>query len=362
MSEFEDYQLEEAEDAAVKNSQMAKRAGIALGGAAVVGGVAYAATSATDSTEDMEAEDILNGTESGELTDDVISQPHAAPQPAPQPAAEAPEVPEEPEVQKPEVPQTPESTVEFTSSEYYYDENGNLIGSIDKGTVEGREFTMIDQDADGKADILAIDENGDGIYQEHEIHDVTNEGLNMGNSENKSQIIVTEEEGNGEDDTNGEDINDVPNDYDDKNTEEYQNDIAKDNPDYKNDAFEEIEDEPQEEEIEVSPIDEVEEIEEIEEVEEIEDVEEPTVNRAPEAPVEEPEEEILDPIEEPVVEEEVVEEEGYGDISETDDLVSEETLDEAEPYEEEYGYEDVSGDDMAYTDDASESFDDVDLV
>lgn len=259
-----DYQLEDAENAAVNKSQNLKR-GLAVGGGVVAAGAgaAFAATQMTGdgATEgaDLTADDILAGAQAaadaaGESTDatNATAQPaaqthvhhtdsHVHIHHHPTPGPNAPTVQGEP-------------NVEVQESSLLYDENGNYIGAVEEGVVDGKNFKIIDTDGNGKGDLIGIDENGNGIYEDNEISYMDNESYEVGKGkmvsiyqtdENGDPVLVTRgphdqiipEVAVVEHPENGDDINNIHNDFDDEKTGEvYRDDLAENNPDYNNHA------------------------------------------------------------------------------------------------------------------------------
>lgn len=225
---YNDYQLEEMENEAVNKSNNLKKAAV-IGGAAVVGGgAAVAATQfGGNENEALTNDDLLAGAEAGELTEDTVEAPqqvvveeHVEVKPAPAPV-------EEPE---------PELIVEDTS--VVIDEYGNYVGAVDEGTYDGKAFAVVDSDGNGAGDLLAYDENGNGIYEQHEIVELDNHGYIMGQG-NTAHVYVQDDWGNlhevGEDGSiqgyalvDGQD--EIHNDFDD----EPRGDWAYHNDDYNN--------------------------------------------------------------------------------------------------------------------------------
>ncbi len=245
---YNDYQLDEMENAAVNKSKNLKR-GIAAGaGILGVGATAAAAAahySETDEEIPLDTEDILAGANAG-----------ADEQPQEEPVAEAPKAQSshvthhivEDKVVEPE-PQQDELDIKVNETAILLDENGEMISSYDKGTVNGMDFVAIDSDNNGKADLLAIDENYNGIYEDNEIHELDNKSYEIGQGENLTGYMKTEggefvkiyespnpflEEQYAYDEyhSGGESIH---NDFEDERTGEvYRNDFAENNRDYNN--------------------------------------------------------------------------------------------------------------------------------
>jgi len=66
----------------------------------------------------------------------------------------------------------------------FYDEWGGYLGSEDSGTIDGKHFSVVDNDRDNMADEIWIDHNKDGIIQEEEVQNVKDANMVMGNNGN----------------------------------------------------------------------------------------------------------------------------------------------------------------------------------
>lgn len=244
MANYNDYQLEDAENAAVNKSKNLKR-GLAVGAGVVgVGGAAaFAATQLGgngDSDSDLTAEDLVAGAEAGaDGAEDAVEKEAPVQEHHTAKAAPAPE---------------PEPEVDVDQTTIIYDEDGNYIASADEGKIDGKDFMVLDTDGNGKGDIIAYDENGNGIYEDHEIAYMDNETYQMGQGQN---VAVYQEDEWGDlvkvadgpnigphpvagihhNNTNDfdDDISDIGNDFvDEKTGETYHGDLAENNPDYNN--------------------------------------------------------------------------------------------------------------------------------
>jgi hypothetical protein len=176
-----DYQLEELENAAVKKSNNAKRVAAAAGLMAV-GGTAGAAAGVHMSSNNSDAEteevDKLDTEEMEGTLNTAANQVHE-PEPAPQPINNGGG---STGGHRPTPTNDDDVDVNFESSTNYYDENGNLMMITEDGKVNGHDFRVVDADADGKGDLLAIDANGNGIYEDGEIYTLTgSDQIAMGN-------------------------------------------------------------------------------------------------------------------------------------------------------------------------------------
>lgn len=230
--------VDDYENMAVQKSNNAKRvaAGAALfvGGAAVAGGAAYAATGhdTPDVIDDspLTAEDVVEG---GNVGNDYQPEVHN-------------ETTERVVyVEKHEEPshdqnseQTNETQVTWDEKTVVY-EDGNVVGSFESGTIQGHKFALFDVDADNHADYLAIDADGNGQFDDNEIvkYDVSDH-VHMGHEtahtkeiHNNNQYIV--EDGGEDIARNDDDREIIHNNFEDEKTgESYNGDYAENNRDY----------------------------------------------------------------------------------------------------------------------------------
>ena len=231
--------VDDYENMAVQKSNNAKRvaAGAALfvGGAAVAGGAAYAATGhdTPDVIDDspLTAEDVVEG---GNVGNDYQPEVHN-------------ETTERVVyVEKHEEPshdqnseQTNETQVTWDEKTVVYDEDGNVVGSVESGTIQGHNFALFDVDGDNHADYLAIDADGNGQFDDNEIvkYDVSDH-VHMGHEtahtkeiHNNNQYIV--EDGGEDIARNDDDREIIHNNFEDEKTgESYNGDCAENNRDY----------------------------------------------------------------------------------------------------------------------------------
>lgn len=223
----EDYQLEELENAAVNKSSDAKRIAAAAGLFVAGGAAGYAATQIPLGEDEPDVPDLSDEDSGANAGANQVHEPEPKPQPQPQP--KAPEPNNEPEVS-------------FDKTTHYYDENHNLIATSEEGTIDGKNFSLIDLDDDNKADIFAYDENGNNVYEDREI--VYLEGRDqivMGNQATQHEDvflanIVPEPEPIYPEP--GFSDNDIHNDFEDEKTgEDYSHDYADNNDDYNNGEY-----------------------------------------------------------------------------------------------------------------------------
>lgn len=231
--------VDDYENMAVQKSNNAKRvaAGAALfvGGAAVAGGAAYAATGddnpeITDNST-LTAEDVMEGGNVGngyqpevhnETTERVVY------------------VEKQEEVSDGQTTeQSDEPQVTWDEKTIVYDQDGNVVGSVESGTVQGHNFSLIDVDGDNHADYLAIDADGNGQYDDNEIvkYDVSDH-VHMGHDTAHTKEIHNSSayslEDGGEDIAqNTDDREVIYNNFEDEKTgESYNGDYAENNRDY----------------------------------------------------------------------------------------------------------------------------------
>jgi len=229
--------VEDYENMTVQKSNVAKRvaagAAVFVGGAAAAGGAAYAATQNDDSMDEspLSEQDILNGAGVGDTykqeTEETTQESHIVyvEKPAP-PANDAPN------------DDSDDTSITWdNTTEIYVD--GEKMGSIEEGTIEGYNFALVDKDADNHADYLAIDMNNNGTYEEDEIFTYTPEdNVLMGHE----TAHVTEKHydstnpifgDNNDNDVANNDDDMIHNNFEDEKTgEEYNGDYAENNPDY----------------------------------------------------------------------------------------------------------------------------------
>ena len=232
----QDYQLEEFENNAVNKSNMAKRAAAAAG---LVGGGALAGHAInhigggedtpqeTLSQEDLEgvAEAGANQVEAPQAEESHHTH-HPHPQPTPVPPAEETVVQEDPEL-----------TFDKTTQYYSGDQ---LIITEEEGTLDGRNFKLVDLDGDLRADILAYDEDGNGIYNEDEIIELQGrDKIVMGHDTKQTETVrvyeVEREPFIFEDEKGYAYEENIHNDFEDEKTGEvYSHDYAENNENYNN--------------------------------------------------------------------------------------------------------------------------------
>lgn len=246
-----DYELEEMENAAVNKSKNLKRG--LLAGAGVIGvgaSTAYGATHFPSSGEKVEnseltEEDILAGANAG--VEDATSEDSQSGSSTTHTAVEESHVYhhhiiETPETAEPAVEEPVDLNVVETG--VIYDEDGELITAYDAGFVDDKVFIAYDTDMNGRADLVAIDANNNGVFEDHEFHTADNESYVLGQGEHISAYVQTSE-GDlinimSSDDANAQNLAEQPhepihNDFDDEHTgERYHGDLAYNNSDYNN--------------------------------------------------------------------------------------------------------------------------------
>lgn len=232
--------VDDYENMAVQKSNNAKRvaAGAALfvGGAAVAGGAAYAATGhdTPDVIDDspLTAEDVVEG---GNVGNDYQPEVHNE---TTERVVYVEKYEEPSNDQNSE--QTNETQVTWDEKTVVYDEDGNVVGSVESGTIQGHNFALFDVDGDNHADYLAIDADGNDQFDDNEIvkYDVSDH-VHMGHEtahtkeiHNNNQYILVED--GGEDIARNDDDREIiHNNFEDEKTgESYNGDYAENNRDY----------------------------------------------------------------------------------------------------------------------------------
>ena len=248
MANYNGYELEDAENAAVNKSKNLKR-GMAIGGAVLGAGTASAfgatkiAENAAEGTtsDELTEDDLLAGAQAGadgttedNVTDETnhttINENHIHIHPESQQQVADPEL-------------------QVNETGVIVDEEGDYVGAYDSGKYDGKDFMVLDTDGNGKGDILAYDENGNGIYEDHEITYIDNQTYEMGQGEHLMGYVRT---GEGDLVKIYDETNDTPhyaqheddvtrgtdgirNDFvDEKTGDVYTHDLAENNPDYNN--------------------------------------------------------------------------------------------------------------------------------
>ena len=165
----QDYQLEELENAAVNKSNNAKRAAMIAAGVVGTAATAGAATHAYDTyTDDPEHQEVdnLNTEELDNMAKagaDVVHEPEVKPEPVNHNGSHTGGG------HTPSRPTQNDTDIDFNRTTEIYDSEGRLVSTAIDGQVEGRDFRLVDIDGDKKADLIALDVNGDGTYQDDEI-------------------------------------------------------------------------------------------------------------------------------------------------------------------------------------------------
>jgi len=110
----------------------------------------------------------------------VVVHPEPTPvKPEPEPIPEPTPVPVEPDpIPVPEPAPIVEPTVEVLDYETLHGEDGSSI-DLAVVSVNGQEMGLYDVDRDGKADLVAVDENGDGQITPNEVHDIQDADIAM---------------------------------------------------------------------------------------------------------------------------------------------------------------------------------------
>lgn len=232
--------VDDYENMAVQKSNTAKRvaAGAALlaGGAVAGGGAAYAASEqqVPNPEEVLTSDDVVDGANAGKSYQETE-------EPNTETVTERVVYVEKPVEH---VEEEKEPTVTWDEKTIVYDGDGNVTGSMESGTVNGNKFVLMDVDGDDHADVLAIDMDGNGRFDDNEVvkYDVSDH-VHMGHetahtreihnnstigeepSEDSHWIAYRDGEERPEDR--------IHNNFEDEKTgESYHGDYAENNPDY----------------------------------------------------------------------------------------------------------------------------------
>lgn len=223
--------IDDYENMAVQKSNNAKRvaAGAALfvGGAAVAGSAAYAATGAenpdAEDNSPLTAEDVVDSSNVGN-----DYQPEVHNETTTERVIYVEKHEENPHHEEPDQPEEPQVT--WDEKTVIYDEEGNAVSSVESGTIEGHNFALFDIDGDNHADYLAYDADDNGQFDDNEIvrYDVSDH-VHMGHDTAHTREIHNNYQYFAHDD-NSEIIH---NNFEDEKTgESYNGDYAENNRDY----------------------------------------------------------------------------------------------------------------------------------
>lgn len=230
------------ENMAVQKSNVAKRiaagAGVLLGGAALSGGAAYAAThNVGEAPAEADADDINSGADVGstvgaasEQESQTQSQPTAHVSHASEPAHDQP-------APEPSEDDSTNVTWDETTNVYV---DGDKIGSVESGTVDGHGFAIVDSDGDNYADRMYVDVNDNGQFEDDEYQDLSvADNVQMGHAtaHTTDQYLAYNDVATPDSEDGQEEMQEIHNDFEDEKTgEEYHGDYAENNTDYNPDA------------------------------------------------------------------------------------------------------------------------------
>lgn len=249
MANYNDYQLDEMENAAMEKRKNLKRGLVA--GTAVLGAGGTAAIAAAPiinpdpNPEEVEViltdDDLLAGANAG-----AEDQPQQETDSTQQTTTQTVNETREFVIERVETQVIHEPNVSVDETAVFYDENGDVMMMADQGTIDGVQWIAVDKDLNGKADYIGIDENQNGIIEENEIYAMDNQSFDVGKGnmfagysraadgqfhkdyevDNHLGKHVAYNEGQQED---------IHNDWDDERSgERYHDDLAENNIDYNN--------------------------------------------------------------------------------------------------------------------------------
>ncbi|MCM1369430.1 MAG: hypothetical protein NC204_03560 [Candidatus Amulumruptor caecigallinarius] len=189
MAEVNDYQLDAMEDAAVNKSKNLKRAAIA--GAAVLGAGATVAYGATHMLHDENGDELTEAdfVAAADASADNVSV-NTTPQSSGSVSNNAGT-----NAGGQASPQTAQSDADVTvdKTTLVFDEDGDIVATVDSGTVDGKSFAVFDTDLNGRGDVVAIDMNGNGVYEENEIVYSDNVSYAMGQGKSIAAVEINDE-------------------------------------------------------------------------------------------------------------------------------------------------------------------------
>lgn len=156
--------------------------GMGSGAGASIGVVAGSVIS-----QSMNAAEAQDASEEVVVEEVIAPNPPQQPQPSSQPQAEEPQPTPTPTPAPPEKPQDPHPTpdgdipepeVQVMSYDTVVNEDGSQM-DVAVVAVDGQPVMIADVDQDGQADLLAVDENQNGMIEENEIHDISEQQIAM---------------------------------------------------------------------------------------------------------------------------------------------------------------------------------------
>ncbi|MDE6382050.1 MAG: hypothetical protein K2L57_04190, partial [Muribaculaceae bacterium] len=115
------------------------------------------------------------------------------------------------------------------------------VGTYDAGKIDGKDFVVLDNDLNGKGDVLAYDINGNGVFEEQEVFQIDNDTYEMGQGK-EFNLYARNDQGDFEKvnidpvyEARHDSLADIHNDFEDEKTGEYyRGDLAENNRDYIN--------------------------------------------------------------------------------------------------------------------------------
>lgn len=157
----------------MKKNESKIKENVATGVSSTGGAVAGVIIGSVISQSANAAEPVEMATPEEVVMEDVVTPVHSQVSVA-QPSTMEPPTPEPP---TPE-PLSPEPEVQVLGYETVVDEDGSQM-DVASVAVDGQPVMLVDVDQDGWADVLAADENRNGMLEENEIHDISESQIPM---------------------------------------------------------------------------------------------------------------------------------------------------------------------------------------
>lgn len=153
-----------------------KRSNLNTGASAAAGSGAGAATGIIGAEVIMAQAANAAEVQTPETPETIVVEPESIPV-KPEPQAEPQPVKPE-SILEPEPVPVVEPSIEVLDYETLHGEDGSSV-DLAIVSVDGQEMGLYDIDRDGRADLVAIDENGDEKITANEVHNVSDAGIAM---------------------------------------------------------------------------------------------------------------------------------------------------------------------------------------